>query len=258
MRIFKELVKTDLLMYVRNYALIWVPITFILLAIMDPITTHYTPIILENIGGFPEGMIFEFPEIPAIDAFMMSISEFSMFGILIVILLTMNAVSGDKKTGVSELLLARPIKARNYILSKFVSRGLLFIASTVIGFLFSLYYVWLLFGELPLVFIFLTMAFYSIWVLFAISITLFYSTLLKSGAAAAGLTILTLGSLSLINTIFSNRLPWFFNNLSSLIYTMLNEQSVSTDLIYNLILISSTTIGILLLTIVTFKRKEYL
>ncbi|MDY0407538.1 hypothetical protein [Paracerasibacillus soli] len=43
----------------RNFKWIWVPLVFILLAIMDPISTYYLPQILEAVGGLPEGAVFE-------------------------------------------------------------------------------------------------------------------------------------------------------------------------------------------------------
>src|SRR5690606_39587665 len=65
---------------------IWVPIVFILLSIMDPLTYYYLPKIMDAVGGVPEGMAFEIPEIPAPDAVMLALVQISSIGVLIVVL----------------------------------------------------------------------------------------------------------------------------------------------------------------------------
>ena len=47
---------------VRNLKWVWIPIVFILLGIMEPITTYFLPQILESAGNMPDGAVFQLPE----------------------------------------------------------------------------------------------------------------------------------------------------------------------------------------------------
>ena len=45
----------------RNYKILWIPIVFILLGVMQPVSSYYMPEILDTFGGLPEGTILEMP-----------------------------------------------------------------------------------------------------------------------------------------------------------------------------------------------------
>jgi len=252
------LLKKELLMHQRNHSLIWIPIVFILLAIMDPITTYFLPVILENVGGMPEGMTFDIPAVPASEAFGLSLSELSMFGVLITILLTASSISQERQTGVSELLLVKPINASHYIGSKALAKMVVFTGAIVISLLFSWYYVTILFGSLPLIYMILAIIFYSCWFIFVISLTLTYAAVIRQQYMIVGVTVLTLATGSIINGIFHHKIPWFYNNLSALIVEMLQTKAVTTDLLLNIGLLLVTSLALLLLSFSLFERKERL
>lgn len=252
------LFKKELLMHKRNHSLIWIPIVFILLAIMDPITTYFLPVILENVGGMPEGMTFDIPAVPASEAFGLSLSELSMFGVLITILLTASSISQERQTGISELLLVKPINASQYIGSKALAKIVLFTGALIISLLFSWYYVTILFGSLSVIYMILAIIFYSCWFIFVISLTLTYTAVIRQQYMIVGVTVLTLATGSIINGIFHHKIPWFYNNLSSLIVEMLQTEAVSTDLLLNISLLLATSIILLLFSFKLFDQKERL
>src|SRR5690625_5512410 len=102
----------------------------LLLAIMDTITTYYMPLILESVGGLPDGTVIEMPTPLPSDAIMMSLGELSSLGVLVLVLMMMGTISGEIKSGVSELILVKPITYRNYITSKWASLLLIEIGRT--------------------------------------------------------------------------------------------------------------------------------
>lgn len=255
---FKTVLKKELLMHMRNYSLIWIPIVFIVLSIMDPITTYYLPIILEQVGGMPEGAVFTIPEIPPVDAFMLSLSELSMFGVLIVILLTLSTISGERKTGVLELILVKPVKTGNYLGAKWLAKIIIFTSALGLGLLLSWYYVTILFGEISFLYTLLAICFYAFWFVFVISVTMVFASLVRTQILGFGLTVLTLTSLSIINGLFHHKMPWFYNNLSSLIGQMLTQEQISSDLIINLVLLFGTSLLLLAGSVYLFDKKEKL
>src|SRR5690625_1772084 len=185
------LFKKEMLENWRNFKWIWVPLVITLLAIMDPITTYYMPIILDNVGGLPEGAVFEIPEPLPVDVIMMSLSQLSSLGVLIIILMSMGTIAGEIKNGVSELVLVKAVSYVNYITAKWTS--LLFITwiALIIAMTTSWYYINLLFGEISLIALLETIFFYGLWLTFVITLTIFFSTLFKSPGLVAAITITT-------------------------------------------------------------------
>ncbi|SEO65586.1 ABC-2 type transport system permease protein [Amphibacillus marinus] len=258
MKVLATVVKKELLEYLRNFSLIWVPTVFILLAIMDPLTTYYTPVILDAVGGLPEGTVFEFPEIVASEAFMMSFTQLSAFGILIVVLLTMNTIAGERKSGVSELILVKPIKVTTYITGKWLAKLILFLSSIILALLTSCYYVNILFGHISISDWAWSVLFYGTWIMFVISLTVFYNTTFKAPGAVAGSAIGTLIAMTIFNTIFAHRLPWFPNNLSSHIAQMVASGTISTDLWATAGIIVGLSGLLLIASFAAFSKKEWL
>src|SRR5690625_2437539 len=141
------LFKKEMLENWRNFKWIWVPLVITLLAIMDPITTYYMPIILDSVGGLPEGAVFEIPEPHPNEVIMMSLNQLSSLGVLIIILMSMGTIAGEIKSGVAELVLVKPINYFNYITSKWAALLFMVWMALIIAMTTSWYYINLLFGE---------------------------------------------------------------------------------------------------------------
>src|SRR5690625_7599642 len=90
---FLTIYKKEALEIWRNFSWLWVPLVFILLAIMDPMTYYFMPKLMDGVGGMPEGMVFGFPEIPASDGVMLALTHFSSIGVLFIVLLTMCTIA---------------------------------------------------------------------------------------------------------------------------------------------------------------------
>lgn len=248
--------KKEMLEYWRNFKWIWVPIVFILLAIMDPLTTYYMPKIIESVGGLPEGAVFEIPEVPPNAALMMSISEYSVFGVLIVILISMGLIAGERKSGVAELVLVKPVGYFTYITSKWFSTLLLICTSFIIGMLISWYYVNLLFGDLSFGAFLKVILFYGLWLILVLTITLFYNTLFKTPGLVGFVTVATMIGMYIFNQIFSNKITWFPNNLSKHITEMLDTGTISSELWGTSLVIAAIIIVLLISSLFTFRNKE--
>lgn len=96
---------------------------------MDLISTYYMPIIIESAGGLPEGTVIDIPMPSPSEAMLMSFSQLNMIGVLILTVMSMGTISGEIKSGVYELILAKPVKYTNYVTGKFFSYWLLMMVS---------------------------------------------------------------------------------------------------------------------------------
>lgn len=222
--------KKELLEDWRSFKWMWVPLVFIFICIVDPLTTYYLPVILDSVGGMPEGAVFEIPEVTAEAAIMMSLSQTSMIGVLIIVAITMSVIAGERKSGVIELILVRPVHYMTYITAKWAAKLLLVFTSYLLGMLVSWYYVNLLFGELSAASFLSLLLFYFVWLIFVVSLTVFYNTVVKSPGLVLGLSIVTLMLMSAVNQILSFRISWLPNSISTHISNMLGMGSVPNDL----------------------------
>src|SRR5690625_907413 len=215
----------------RNFKWVWVPLVITLLAIIDPITSYYLPLIIESTGGLPEGTNIDMPTPVPSEAMMMPLGQLSSLGVLVIVLMSMGSIAGERKSGVTELILVKPISYQNYITSKWVTLLLIVWSSLLLGLIASWYYVNLLFGEFSFISVLQVVFFYGLWFTLVITISIFYNTLVKTPGLVAALTIITTILMSIITNVFGHILTWSPIHLSTYIHDMITLNKVSTDLL---------------------------
>lgn len=240
----------------RNRKWVWVPLVFMLLTIIDPISTYYLPQIIEFAGGLPEGAVIEIPKPSSAEVVMMSLEQLSMFGVLIIIFMSMGTIVGERKSGVSELILVKPIKYSNYITSKWASFLLLIWISLILALGMSWYYIIQLFGDISISLLFKTILFYGLWFTLIITLSIFYNTIARSPGIVSALTVITILIMSLFNLIFGYKLSWFPNQLSEHIYDMLLTGTTSTELIMTGVTTIILSFILIVCSIFIFRLKE--
>jgi ABC-2 type transport system permease protein len=179
------LVQKEWLELLRSFKLIWVPLVFVVLGIMQPVTSYYMPVILEKAGNMPEGTVIEIPLPSGAQVLADTLSQFGMMGLLILALAFMGTVSGDRNSGASSLVLVKPISFGTYIVSKWMSMMTLSWGALLMGYAAAWYYTWLLIEEVAFGPFLLSYALYGLWFTFILTATLLFSTLLRSAAGAA-------------------------------------------------------------------------
>lgn len=242
----------------RNFKWIWVPLVLTLLAIMDPITTYYMPVILDAVGGLPEGAVFKMPDPSPIDAIMMSLSQLSSLGVFIIILMAMGTIAGEIKSGVSELVLVKPVHFFNYISAKWLTILLVVWLSLFISLTMSWYYVRLLFGDLSFTSLLQIIFFYGLWYTFVITLTIFFSALVNRPGVAGALTIGTTILISVVTSLLGKHLQWSPSNLSQHIQEILIKQEMTSDLTITALLTILCTIVLLIGSYFVFSRREFI
>src|SRR5699024_9542675 len=126
-------------------------LVMILLAIMDPLSLYYLPEIIELTGGVPEGTVFEMPPLTPSEIILVTLEQLNMFGVLIIALITMGTIAGEKNSGITEIILVKPVRYVHYVTSKWAAYLLLIWASLFIGMMANWYYTNLLFGDVSFV-----------------------------------------------------------------------------------------------------------
>jgi len=253
---WKTLLQKEVLENWRNKKWIWVPLVIMILSIMDPLSYYFLPEILNSVGGMPEGTVFEIPPIDPETAFMMSIESLSMYGALIIALVTMGTIAGERSQGINEIILAKPIRYTNYVTAKWFSYSLLALISLALSLGISWYYTNLLFGSLSFRLFILTLCFYSLWFIFIIAISIFFNTFFKNAGLVIACTIGTIFILSGINTVVGHRLTWFPNQLTAHINEMLLTSKLSNALLGTAGIIIILILLLIVSSIQLCKRRE--
>lgn len=240
----------------HNKKWIWVPLVLILITVMDPLTYYYLPQIIDIVGGVPDGAVFDIPEMVPEEVIMMSLGQLSMFGVIIIALISMGTIAGERRRGVAEIILVKPVSYVHYITSKWTVYVVLTVGSLFIGMFVSWYYINILFGDLAFFTLLKIVGFYGLWLVFVLTLNVFYNTIFKTPGLIGAMTIITIVIMSVFNMIFGHKLTWFPNNLSNHIQQMILTEKVSSNLIGTSAIIGALIIMLLIASIVIFNKAE--
>lgn len=240
----------------RNYKWIWVPLVITALMIMDPIVNYYLPEILDKFGGLPEGAIFEIPVPTAEEAIMMSLAQLGSLGVLLIVLTTMGLITEERKSGVAEIILTKPVNYVYYLTSKWASSLLLVLSSFALGLLITWYYVTILYDWIPLVTILQVFLFYSLSLTMIVTLVVFLNTLCRSQGMVAFLAILLILLTSSLTSIFSHKISWSPAAITEGIQNLLLTGELSSDLFGSSLLTGILTVSLLILATVFMKKRE--
>lgn len=215
MRQWGILYRKEMLEMTRNYKWVWVPLVFILFGIMQPVTFYYLPQILKAAGNMPEGAVIEMPSMSGGDVLAQTLSQYGTLGILIIVLAFMAVLSGERTSGVAELILVKPVSYISYVTSKWAGMLSLTAVSFLLGYAASWYYTNELIGAVPFEHVIGSFLIYLLWLVFIVTLTMLFSAIFKS---YGGIAFLTMGSvivLSIVTNFFPKGMSWSPSNLSA-------------------------------------------
>ena len=180
----------------RNFRMLWIPIVFISLGIMDPLTNYYMEDILNAVGYLPEDMMMTWPEFTAADILLATTTQFQMVGLIVFVAVFASGISKERQNGTATFLYVRPLEHSSYFLSKWVASVVIAVLSVIVGYATSVYYTTILFGDLPFDGVLKMIGTYSLWMMFVLAFTLCLSAMFKTAVAMGiSLTLVIVGSL---------------------------------------------------------------
>ena len=197
---FVVLMKKEMLQFVRELKVFWLPLVFIFLGIMQPVLSYYLPSILKAFGG-EQGIIIDPSMTPQEGGQILAStlgSQFDQLGVIILVVSMMGGVQSDKANGMLAFILTRPVTVASYIWSKIISNYLFVASSVTLGYSFSYLYTSFLFTGIHFTDLIVALLFYLLWVLFIVSFTTMISTIFNSQATVALLSIVFLMGIRMI------------------------------------------------------------
>ncbi len=212
--LFLTNIRKELLYQWRTWRILILCAVLLAFSIMSPLLTKFTPQMLSAIEG-AEMFADLIPEMTLSDALAQHIETITQFGFILVILLGMGAVAGEKEIGIAAMILSKPIPRWVYLNGKFSAQAIVYGLSFFLAIIAGYYYTTVLFGDLDLWEYLGMNALLLLWMLVIAAVTLLGSTLGKSTGAAAGFSLggsiflLLAGSLPRISALMpSGLLGW--------------------------------------------------
>jgi ABC-2 type transport system permease protein len=213
-KLFLVTTRKEMLYQWRTWRVVIVCVVMFVFAILSPLITKFTPQLLSSLEG-AEMFAELIPEMSVADSLNQHIETMTQFGFILVILVGMGAVAGEKERGTAGIVLSKPLSRGSFILSKYFSQALLYLLAFIIASAAGYYYTITLFGALD-VGVFLSInGLLMLWLLIFAAITLLGSSLGNSTGAAAGFSLggaillLLAGSIPRIGALFpSGLLAW--------------------------------------------------
>lgn len=250
------LYKKEITEMMRNYKILWIPIVFILLGVMQPVSSYYMPEILDRFGNLPEGTILEMPIPTGAETLLSVLSNYGMLGVLILVLSAMGVVCGEKQSGVAGMVMMKPVPYSSYITAKWAGLVTITFISLVVGYIASWYYTDLLIEAVAFDRIIQSVLVYSVWLVFVITLTLLFSTLMKGNGSVAFLTILVVISLSVVTSILGENMKWSPATMTDYTGQILMIGKLDSSFLPAFMTTIASIIAILFLSVQLFKRQE--
>ena len=184
----------------RTSRLLVLVIVLTVFGMLSPVLAKYMPQLLALIPGADQfaGLV---PQPTILDAITQYVKNLGQFGLLLALLLTMGAVANEREKGSAALMLVKPLPRVTFILAKFLALALSFSVAVLISALGAYYYTLVLFGALDFGAWLALNGLMLLQMLVYVAITLLFSTLMRSQAAAAGMGIGVLLVMSLLESI---------------------------------------------------------
>lgn len=248
----------------NNRRWIWLPLVFVLLGVMQPVSVHFMPQILKMSGGLPPGTVIHIPTPSSASVFAKAQSQYSTLGLLVLVVGFMGSVSNERHQGVLELVMVKPVSHASYILAKWLSAVSLTLVALFLGDVATWYYTVQLIGSLPFGNVALSALVYAVWLLLIVTLTLFFSTLLNSPMANAFISLVIASVLSVLAVVLKwqwspGSLPTHASNLVMQLESVAGagQYSGSGDLSWSLIITAAIIAGLIITGIGWFKRRTF-
>lgn len=182
---FIVLFKKELREQIKTHRLLIVLAVFLVLGMGTPLMLYYLPSIVNT----SEGTQIPFPDFTAADVSIEFLSSIAQIGMVVVILVSMGAVSRELERGAAVLTLSKPVGRGTFVIAKLAALAVTFEFSLIISSLFCYLYTAILFEGVSAASFAAATALVGVFLLVCISITLLCSSVFKSAVAAGGMAL---------------------------------------------------------------------
>lgn len=182
MRSYYVLLRSEWVEAVRELKFVWMTIVFVMLGLTQPLINKYMDVILKNVDGASGIMLDPNREVPGSSEIFISTmtGQFNQLGLIILIISIMGMILSDRKSGMQDFILTRPVSVGSYVMAKLTGNWLVSMVSLTLGIAVSYYYTVYLFGYFLFVGVLGFLVVYGIWIIYVISLVMVLSSFLKN------------------------------------------------------------------------------
>lgn len=207
MRTWRILLQKELLESVRNFRWLWIPLVFLMLGIMNPITNYYMPQILEA-SGLSAEVAAQIPVPGPEETLVKSLSQYGTLGILILVIAFMGIVSSERQSGSAIMILVKPVSHTSYIMAKWTAMAMITLGSFAFAHMGTWYYTGVLFDWVSFGLVLKSSLIYSLWLILILTLTILLSSFLRSTGGVAFVTLALAAILSLLTELLGDVMKW--------------------------------------------------
>ena len=201
MKGFKTLLFKELREQLRTYRLLIVSGVFLFFGLSSPLLLKYLPEIIKASGQDITGI--PLPPPTALESLREYSGNLSQVGVLVVVLLAMGAIAGERSRGTAIMTLSKPVGIGAFVTAKLVAISSSFIAGLLLGGIGCYGYSEILFGNANLSGFVGQTLLLGVFFVFCIAATLVFSAIFKNSLAAGGISIGIL-----VTGAVLTQLPW--------------------------------------------------
>lgn len=228
------LYKKELKYLWRSYKLLWVPIVFLILGISQPIATTFMPEILSAAGNIPADLIQQLAHPLPGEVMVQVLSQYNMIGVIVIALALMGAISGEIQHGIALHVMVKPITTGSYLISKWLSAMTLTVLSFLIGYCGAWYYTTILIGSMDVYGALIAGAYSLIWMLFAGTLAIAVSGLIKQPAGGVAITLGLLFVISITADFIPVGWNWYPSRVSDTAQSILMGASFDASSLWSI------------------------
>jgi ABC-2 type transport system permease protein len=153
-----------------------------------------TPLLLKYLHALipAEDAVIRIPEFTAADAVQSYISSLGQLGLVAAIVVAMGSVAGERESGTVAITLSKPVGSGSFILAKMTALSVTFGTAIAVGAAGCYLYTVVLFGNPGGLNFLVASLLGALYLLFCLSVTVMYSSFVRSSIAAGGLSFVTL------------------------------------------------------------------
>lgn len=242
LNIFNSSLSKEFLYQWRSKRVIIICAVFLIFGMISPLLAKFTPQLLGNLEG-AEQFAELIPEPTTSDALSQYIRNLTQFGFILVILLGMGAIAGEKEKGTAALILSKPLPRGSFVASKFIAQAAVYVLAFILAGIAAFYYTTFLFENANPVSFLIICSLLVTWLLVFAAITLLGSAIGQSVAASAGISllgsvlILLLGTIPQISGLTPSGLVAWANQLAAGDVVSPNPGAISMSVVLVLILL---------------------
>ena len=198
--VFRAALRKEFTEQWRTYRFLVLIIVILFFGLSSPLLAKYTPDLLKMVSG-SSNLSINLPAPTVMDAVGQYVKNSSQFGFLLALLFTMGTVVQEKERRTAAMILVKPVTRATFLAAKFLALSLAFLASLVLAGLGAYYYTVILFQPVNFGNWMLMNLLLWLYLTLYIALTMMFSTISRSQAAAAGLSFGVLLVLSLAGSI---------------------------------------------------------